>query len=156
MGWLEQRAIEERAWPRCRSCTASTAGTNCPRKPSTTWTATAARARCASATPPAEQLQLDIYGELMDSIYLYDKYGTPIAYDVWSHLRKMLDWVADNWMSADDGIWEVRGGQQQFVYSKVQCWVALDRAIRLAHEAQSAAGSCPLGSRSATASTKRS
>ena len=82
----------------------------------------------------AEQLQLDIYGELMDSVYLYDKYGTPTAYDFWCHLRKMLDWVADNWERADDGIWEVRGGQQQFVYSKVQCWVALDRAIRLAQK----------------------
>jgi GH15 family glucan-1,4-alpha-glucosidase len=78
------------------------------------------------------QLQLDIYGELMDAVYLYDKYGTPIAYDVWTHLRRMLDWVADNWTRPDDGIWEVRGGQQNFVYSKVQCWVALDRALRLA------------------------
>jgi GH15 family glucan-1,4-alpha-glucosidase len=68
----------------------------------------------------------------MDSIYLYDKYGTPIAYDVWTQIRKILDWVADNWMRPDDGIWEVRGGQQHFVYSKVQCWVALDRALRLA------------------------
>jgi GH15 family glucan-1,4-alpha-glucosidase len=82
----------------------------------------------------SEQLQLDIYGELIDSIYLYDKYGTPIAYDVWTQIRKMLDWVADNWMRPDDGIWEVRGGQQQFVYSKVQCWVALDRALRLANK----------------------
>ena len=82
----------------------------------------------------SEQLQLDIYGELMDAIYLYDKYGTPIAYDVWTQVRKMLDWVADNWMRPDDGIWEVRGGQQHFVYSKVQCWVALDRALRLANK----------------------
>src|SRR5262249_42390775 len=68
----------------------------------------------------------------MDSIYLYDKYGSPMAYDSWRHVRRVIDWVADNWMNADDGIWEVRGGQQQFTYSKVQCWVALDRAIRLA------------------------
>src|SRR5437879_12303420 len=68
----------------------------------------------------------------MDAIYLYDKYGTPIAYDVWTQIRKMLDWVADNWMRPDDGIWEVRGGRQHFVYSKVQCWVALARALRLA------------------------
>jgi GH15 family glucan-1,4-alpha-glucosidase len=82
----------------------------------------------------SEQLQLDIYGELLDAIYLYDKYGTPMAYDVWTQIRKMLDWVADNWMRPDDGIWEVRGGQQHFVYSKVQCWVALDRALRLANK----------------------
>jgi GH15 family glucan-1,4-alpha-glucosidase len=79
-----------------------------------------------------EQLQLDIYGELMDSVYLYDKYGSPIAYDSWDRVRHTIDWIVDNWMKPDDGIWEVRGGQQQFVYSKVQCWVALDRAIRLA------------------------
>jgi GH15 family glucan-1,4-alpha-glucosidase len=70
----------------------------------------------------------------MDAVYLYDKYGTPTGYDFWCHLRKMLDWVANNWERDDDGIWEVRGGQQQFVYSKVQCWVALDRAIRLAQK----------------------
>jgi GH15 family glucan-1,4-alpha-glucosidase len=79
-----------------------------------------------------EQFQLDIYGELMDSIYLYDKYGSPMAYHSWSHVRRLTDWVADNWMKPDDGIWEMRGGEQQFVYSKLQCWVALDRAIRLA------------------------
>ena len=79
-----------------------------------------------------EQRQLDIYGELMDSIYLYDKYGSPMAYDTWCRIRPLMDWVADNWMNPDDGIWEMRGGQQQFVYSKVQCWVTLDRAIRLA------------------------
>ncbi len=79
----------------------------------------------------AEQLQLDIYGELMDSVYLYDKHGSPLSYDLWTELRRMLDWVADNWERADEGIWEVRAGPQQFVYSKVQCWVALDRALRL-------------------------
>ncbi|MBW3597255.1 MAG: glycoside hydrolase family 15 protein [Planctomycetes bacterium] len=82
----------------------------------------------------SRQLQLDIYGELIDSVYLYDKYGSPISYDSWTRLRRMLDWVADNWMRPDDGIWEVRGGPQQFVYSKVQCWVALDRAVRLAQK----------------------
>ena len=103
----------------------------------------------------AEQLQLDIYGELMDSVYLYDKYGSPIAYDLWCHLRGMLDWVADNWERADEGIWEVRGGPQQFVYSKVQCWVALDRACGWRRS-----GACrwtaPAWPPSATASTRRS
>jgi GH15 family glucan-1,4-alpha-glucosidase len=78
------------------------------------------------------QLQLDIYGELVDSIYLYDKHAHQISYDLWTHVRKMIDWVAENWERPDEGIWEVRGGRQQFVYSKLQCWVALDRAIRLA------------------------
>ncbi len=78
------------------------------------------------------QVQLDIFGELMDSVYLYNKYGSPISYDLWQHLRRMADWVANNWTQPDEGIWEVRGGQQQFVFSKLMCWVALDRALRLA------------------------
>ena len=78
------------------------------------------------------QLQLDIYGELMDAVYLYNKYGSPISYDFWSHLRKLVNWVAANWHQPDEGIWEVRGGRQHFVFSKLMCWVALDRALRLA------------------------
>jgi len=78
------------------------------------------------------QLQLDIYGELLDSVYLYNKYGTPISYDLWKHLRRLINWVCDNWQRKDEGVWEVRGGQQHFVYSKLMCWVALDRGIRLA------------------------
>ena len=79
-----------------------------------------------------KQLQLDIYGELMDSLYLYNKYGEPISYELWSHLRRLTNWVCTHWHSKDDAIWEVRGGRKQFVYSKMMCWVALDRAIRLA------------------------
>ena len=79
-----------------------------------------------------QQLQLDIYGELMDSVYLYNKYGSPISYDLWSHLRKLVNWVCRNWKEPDEGVWETRGGKRHFVYSKVMCWVALDRAIRLA------------------------
>jgi GH15 family glucan-1,4-alpha-glucosidase len=78
------------------------------------------------------QLQLDIYGELLDSVYLYNKYGSPISYELWGHLRSMVDWVCENWRQKDEGIWEVRGGRQEFVYSRLMCWVALDRALRLA------------------------
>ncbi|MBK5256485.1 MAG: glycoside hydrolase family 15 protein, partial [Vicinamibacteria bacterium] len=78
------------------------------------------------------QLQLDIYGELLDSVYLYNKHGSPISYKLWGHLRSMVNWVCDNWTRVDEGIWEVRGGQRHFVYSKLMCWVALDRALRLA------------------------
>ncbi|WP_257461896.1 glycoside hydrolase family 15 protein [Archangium lipolyticum] len=80
----------------------------------------------------AHQLQLDIYGELMDSVYLYNKHGAPISYDFWRHLRRLVDWVCDHWREKDESIWEVRGGKQHFVYSKMMCWVAVDRAIRLA------------------------
>jgi pentatricopeptide repeat protein len=79
-----------------------------------------------------DQLQLDIYGELMDAVYLYNKYGDPIWYELWTHLRGLIDWVCDNWQRKDEGIWEVRSGQQHSVYSKLMCWVALDRALRLA------------------------
>jgi GH15 family glucan-1,4-alpha-glucosidase len=79
-----------------------------------------------------EQLQLDIYGELMDSVYLYNKYGAPISYEFWSELRELLNWVCDNWQLQDQGIWEIRGEDQPFVYSRLMCWVALDRGIRLA------------------------
>jgi GH15 family glucan-1,4-alpha-glucosidase len=78
------------------------------------------------------QLQLDIYGELLDSIYLYNKHASPIAYDLWIYLREILDWLCENWQRPDHGIWEVRGGVQQFVNSKMQCWVALDRGLRIA------------------------
>lgn len=79
-----------------------------------------------------DQLQLDIYGELMDAAYLYNKYGSPLPYDAWRDLRFLADWVSANWRQPDEGIWEVRGGRQQMVFSKVLCWVTLDRALRLA------------------------
>jgi GH15 family glucan-1,4-alpha-glucosidase len=77
-------------------------------------------------------LQLDIYGELMDSVYLYDKYGSHIGYDDWMNIVRLIDWVSEHWRERDESIWEVRGGRQEFLYSRVMCWVALDRAIRLA------------------------
>ncbi|TDH28620.1 glycoside hydrolase family 15 protein [Segetibacter sp. 3557_3] len=78
------------------------------------------------------QLQLDIYGELLDSVYLFNKYGEPISYDFWKDLEKHIDWLAENWSQPDEGIWEVRGGRQRFLYSRLLCWVAFDRAIRIA------------------------
>ena len=80
----------------------------------------------------SNQLQLDMYGALMDAVYLYNKHGSPISYDLWVNLCRLLDYVCNNWEQPDEGIWEVRGGRHHFVYSKVMCWVALDRGIRLA------------------------
>ena len=79
-----------------------------------------------------QHLQLDIYGELMDSVYLYDKYGSPIGYDAWMNVARLIDWVCDHWREKDESIWEVRGGRQEFLYSRAMCWVAIDRALRLA------------------------
>jgi GH15 family glucan-1,4-alpha-glucosidase len=81
-----------------------------------------------------EQLQLDIYGELMDAVYLHNKYVEPVSYDNWVRLRRLVDWLCDNWKREDEGIWEVRGGRRHFVYSKVMSWVALDRSLRLAEK----------------------
>jgi GH15 family glucan-1,4-alpha-glucosidase len=78
------------------------------------------------------QLQLDIYGELMDAVYLSNKYRSPISYDLWHELRRIVNWVCDNWQRQDEGIWEVRGHPRHFVYSKLMTWVAVDRALRLA------------------------
>src|SRR5258708_4190742 len=82
----------------------------------------------------AGQLQLDIYGELLDSVYLYDKYGEQISYELWLDLVKIVNWVCENWDRPDEGIWEVRGGQQDFYYSRLMCWVAIDRALRLVNK----------------------
>ncbi|HWQ93323.1 MAG TPA: glycoside hydrolase family 15 protein, partial [Clostridia bacterium] len=79
------------------------------------------------------QLQLDIYGELMDSVYIFNKLE-PIAFDLWKHLVGLVDWVCDHWREPDYGIWEVRGGLHPFLHSRVMCWVAVDRALRLAQK----------------------
>jgi len=81
-----------------------------------------------------KQLQLDIYGELMDSVYIYNKTAELISYDFWQHLTHLIDWVCDNWQRPDEGIWEVRGGAREFLYSRVMCWVAVDRGLRLAQK----------------------
>jgi GH15 family glucan-1,4-alpha-glucosidase len=80
------------------------------------------------------QLQLDIYGELMDAVYLYNKFGEPISFDLWRNLVRLVGWVCKNWNQPDEGIWEVRGGRHHFLYSRLMCWVAIDRGIRLAHK----------------------
>ena len=81
-----------------------------------------------------QQLQLDIYGEMMDSIYLANKYGDPISYSGWQNVQRILDWLGKNWQRPDEGIWEVRGGAKEFLHSRVMCWVAFDRALRLAQK----------------------
>jgi GH15 family glucan-1,4-alpha-glucosidase len=85
------------------------------------------------------QMQLDIYGELMDSIYLMSKYTTGVSYDGWKRLRSLLEWLQVNWQRTDEGIWEVRNGQQHFLHSRLMCWVAFDRAVRLANKRSLAA-----------------
>jgi GH15 family glucan-1,4-alpha-glucosidase len=79
------------------------------------------------------QLQLDIYGALVDALYLYDKWGQPISSAHWDSISVLVDWVCDHWDQPDEGIWETRGGRKSFLYSRLMCWVAIERAMRLAH-----------------------
>src|SRR5215469_6697078 len=81
-----------------------------------------------------KQLQLDIHGALIDAVYLYNKYAEPITSELWKDVRRLVNWVADNWQQPDRGIWELRGGARQLVHSKMMCWVALDRGLRLARK----------------------
>jgi GH15 family glucan-1,4-alpha-glucosidase len=80
----------------------------------------------------ADQLQLDIYGEAADAIMAGADYGLPIAHKGWQAFTGITDWVADNWDQPDEGVWETRGGRKDFTYGRFQCWVALDRALRMA------------------------
>ena len=104
---------------RCRSCTGSTGARSCPKSSSTTSRATSGSAPVRVGNGAADQLQLDIYGELIDSVYLHNKHGTPIYHDAWEDLRRIVDWLCEHWDQADEGIWETRGGRQQFTYSRL-------------------------------------
>jgi GH15 family glucan-1,4-alpha-glucosidase len=79
-----------------------------------------------------DQVQLDIFGELMDAVYLVNKYGEAISHEGWKHTVEVVDQVCETWESEDVGIWEMRGEQHHFLHSRLMCWVAVDRAIRLA------------------------
>ncbi|VEG51354.1 glycosyl hydrolase, glucoamylase [Mycolicibacterium aurum] len=79
-----------------------------------------------------DQLQLDIYGDLIDSVYLFDKYGAGISHDAWTDVVVVIDWLVDNWERDDAGMWEVRDTPQPYTTSRLMCWVALERAIRIA------------------------
>ncbi|MBO2447442.1 glycoside hydrolase family 15 protein [Actinomadura barringtoniae] len=82
----------------------------------------------------ATQVQLDIYGEALDSVYLADGHGLPVGYQGWTDLSRIVDWLCGHWDQKDAGLWETRGGPKDFVYGRLMSWVALDRAIRLARE----------------------
>ena len=124
---------------RCRSCTASTAAPTCPRRTLDHFEGYRGSRPVRIGNGAADQLQLDIYGELIDSVYLYNKYGAPISYDALDGPRAAcVDWLCENWDQPDEGIWETRGGRQHFTYSRLMCWVAIERAIRLARAARPA------------------
>jgi GH15 family glucan-1,4-alpha-glucosidase len=79
-----------------------------------------------------KQLQLDVYGELLEGAWLFSKMGRRIPAKNWDFLRGLVDKVCECWRQPDQGLWEVRDAPRHFVHSKLLCWVALDRAIRIA------------------------
>lgn len=81
----------------------------------------------------ADQLQLDIYGEAMDALFVTERFR-PVGNPGWTELRGVLDWLADNWDQPDEGVWETRGGRKDFTYGRIMCWVAFDRGLRIARD----------------------
>ncbi|MQY02105.1 glycoside hydrolase family 15 protein [Actinomadura macrotermitis] len=82
----------------------------------------------------AAQRQLDIYGEALDTVHVADAHGLRVPHDGWTHLRRIVDWLTRHWDQRDAGLWETRGGPQDFTYGRVMSWVALDRAIRISQK----------------------
>jgi GH15 family glucan-1,4-alpha-glucosidase len=82
----------------------------------------------------ADQLQLDIYGEMLDSVYLFNRHARPISARAWDEIARVVDWLCENWDQADEGIWETRGGRKDFTYSRLMSWVGLDRAVRISRD----------------------
>lgn len=81
-----------------------------------------------------DQTQMDIYGELIDTVYLYNQAGGSITYEFWQPLKRMVEFVIENWKQKDHGIWEVRNEKQRFLHSAVCCWVAIDRGMKIARD----------------------
>ncbi|MBP2586738.1 GH15 family glucan-1,4-alpha-glucosidase [Streptomyces sp. PvR006] len=82
----------------------------------------------------ATQLQLDIYGEALDSIYFAHEHGMHLDRGGWKALHTLLDWLVDHWDQPGEGLWETRGGRKDFTYGRVMSWVAFDRALRIAYD----------------------
>jgi GH15 family glucan-1,4-alpha-glucosidase len=80
----------------------------------------------------ADQLQLDIYGEAMDALFLANRDGVQVTHQSWLEIASFIDWLCEHWDQPDEGIWETRGGRKDFVYGRIQTWVAFDRAIKMA------------------------
>jgi GH15 family glucan-1,4-alpha-glucosidase len=81
-----------------------------------------------------DQIQLDVYGALLDAIYLYNKYGAAISHDGWHDVTRTVDYVVEHWREPDHGIWEFRNGLRPLLHSRLMCWVTVDRALRLAEK----------------------
>ncbi|HET7896135.1 MAG TPA: glycoside hydrolase family 15 protein, partial [Flavisolibacter sp.] len=78
-----------------------------------------------------KQVQMDIYGELLETIYIFVRHGGDITYDYWKIITRYVEYVMENWQKPDHSIWEVRGQKREFFFSRMMCWVAIDRAIKI-------------------------
>ena len=135
MRWLQEDAARhidpQKAGPVVFTITGDT---NLPEQTLDHWEGYGGSAPVRIGNGAASQFQDDIYGEIMDAVYLSNKYVSPTSYDIWIKIRNRLNWLCENWSLPDAGIWEMRNVEQHFVYSKVMSWVALDRGIRLAEK----------------------
>ena len=133
VGWL-RRAVAGTPG-RCRSCTASTENGGSRSSSSTTSRATRASTPVRIGNKAATQLQLDVYGEVLDSALTYWQSPIPKESNVSPDLiMAILDHLEKVWREPDNGIWEVRGPRRHFTHSKVMAWVAFDRAVTLAED----------------------
>ena len=133
MSWLTDRTREWRVGPSgpLQIMYGIDGRSDLPEEELTHWSGYRDSAPVRIGNAAADQRQLDIYGELIDSVYLYNKRGAPIFHETWENLRRIVDWLCENWDQADEGIWETRGGQKDFTYSRLMSWVAIERAIRM-------------------------
>ena len=104
----------------------------------------------------SEQVQLDVYGEVIDAFYTARLHGLEASDHAWQLSRHLLEFLESAWRRPDAGIWEVRGPNRHFTHSKVMAWVAFDRAVRTVEDVGSAGRRSTAGGRSATRSTPTS
>jgi GH15 family glucan-1,4-alpha-glucosidase len=133
MGWVEDHASKH-VRPKAPGAVVFTISgdNNLPEQTLDHWEGYRGSGPVRIGNDAVSQIQGDIYGELMDALYLSNKYVSPTSYDAWVKIRNRLEWICENWQSPDAGIWEMRNRQEHFVYSKIMNWVALDRGLRLA------------------------
>jgi GH15 family glucan-1,4-alpha-glucosidase len=132
MAWIEQRCRELKPGRPLQVMYPLDGGHDVPEKILTNFEGYQKSRPVRIGNAASSQLQLDIYGELLDSIHIYDKHGEPISYDFWTNITTLVEWVCRNWKKPDNGIWEVRGGKRPFFYSRAMCWLAIQRAMEIA------------------------